>query len=127
MCWVDRKHTQKHAGSTKCVNQSSIAKNLPSSYHLLDASLCWLPDFFLICVLTSECIIALLNIFSDPSYIFSICFTSSVRIVFFVMKRLMELFSGIKWGVLLLGKYSEPNKHRFRPSLTMIALAVCSV
>ncbi len=116
------KHTQKH----KCVNQLSIAKNLPLSNHLLDASLCWLPNVFLGCILTSECVIALLNIFSDPSYIFSICFAASVRIVFFVMKRLMELCSGIMWGVLL-GKYSEPNKHRLRPLLIMIALSVCSL
>jgi hypothetical protein len=95
------KYAQKHDGSTKCVNQSSIAKNLPSSYYLIDVSVCWLPNFFLGCILTSECVIALLKIFSDPSYIFSICFTSSVRIVVFVMKRLMELFSGIVWDMLL--------------------------
>jgi hypothetical protein len=46
--------------------------------------------------------------------------------VLFVLKMLMELFCGLVWDVWL-GKYSEPNKNRFRPSLTMIALAVSSV
>jgi hypothetical protein len=78
------------------------------------------------CILTSECVIALLNTFFDPSCIVKIFFTTSVRIVLSVLKILKVLFSGIMWN-MWLGKYSEPNKKRFRPGLTMIALAVSSV
>jgi hypothetical protein len=89
-------------------------------------SLFWLPNFVLGCILTSECVLALLNIFFNPCCIVKICVTTSIRIVRSVLKILKILFSGIMWNVWL-GKYSELNKKRFRPGLTMIALAVSSV
>ena len=91
------KCTNKHAGSagliTKCTNKHA-------------GSLFWLPNFVLGCILTSECVLALLNIFFDPSYILNICVTISVRIVHTMLKILKVLFSSIMWNVWL-GKYSE--------------------
>jgi hypothetical protein len=67
------------------------------------------------------------GIFFDPRCIVSICFSTSVSIVLFVLKRLIKVSSSeFVWDVWL-GKYSEPNKNRFRPALTVIALAASSV
>ena len=67
------------------------------------------------------------GIFFDPRCIVSICFSTSVSIVLFVLKRLIKVSSSeFVWDVWL-GKYSEPNKNRFRPALTVIVLAASSV
>ena len=97
-----------------------------ANIHLHDASLEWLPNFLKGILLMCDIGMALLSVFVDPICIISICVMVAFRFMCYVSKALMGGFNDFMWDVWL-GKYPKAKNSKFRPTLIVVLLAICSV
>ncbi len=97
-----------------------------ANIHLHDASLEWLPNFLKGILLMCDIGMALLSVFVDPICIISICVMVAFRFMCYMSKALMGGFNDFVWDVWL-GKYPKAKNSKFRPTLIVVLLAICSV